>query len=149
MNQAAHISFTADATGQRRLKNVAYAVVAGGGNQLLFFRGIGECAGVGDATDLNIAAGGEVNITVAEILGQIGEYGEARRGEKASGEAQTTNCAISCDMNLAAAGATVLTSAGSLIRCSHTLKNTQTHTELSPRKQGHIIQLLSSPTKPS
>ena len=144
LNQVADISITADATGQWRLKNVAHAVVARGGNQLLFFCGIGECAGVGDATNLNIAAGSEVNIAITEVFGQIGEYGKARRGEKTSGEAKATNCAISCDMNLSGAGAAVLTSASSLIRCSHTSKNTQTRTELSPRKQGLIIRTFSA-----
>jgi len=145
LNQVADIGLAADATGQWRLKNVAHAVVARGGNQLLFFCSISERAGIGDATDLNIAAGSEVNIAVAEILGQIGEYGKARRGEEASGEAQATNCAISCDMNLSGAGATVLTSASSLIRCSHTLKNTQTSTELSPENRGS----LSGPFQPN
>ena len=71
-----------------------------------------------------------MNIAVTEVFGQIGEYGKARRGEESSGEAKATNCAISCDMNFSGAGAAVLTSASSLIRCSHTSKNTQTRTDL-------------------
>ena len=97
----------ADAAGHGRLQDVAHAIVGGVGEHPRFLGGVGEARHVADAADLHVAAGGEVDVAVTETLGEIGEYGEPRRGQGSAGEAQSPDRAVGGDVHAAGAGAAV------------------------------------------